>query len=690
MAYDLVKTDGSHLTTLGDGYIDTSTGINLIGRNTPSYGDAQNENFIRLLENFSGKLDPSQRGAINALTGTLWYDTNTNTLRAYDGINWNTTSGPIVANTAPLLTGGTESLKFGALWYDVPNQQLNTWTGVEWKLVGPQAKASQGKSGNYVETILDPAGVYHIVVNQYINNNLVSITSFDGEFTPLTAIAGFTTIRPGVNLTTLNVSTVLNGTATNSIKFNNLFANAFARVDQPTTFTSDVSVNGNLILSSANIYYNSASKSLTAYNYALNGNVDIYVNKAAVKTSVLHINGATGLAEINGDPVTDNGIATKHYVDQINDELFANLDVTTGRLQYALDNFNTDYLSNINAVISSTNANLNAVQAGINSNVTTLTTLTNNRLNYANVYLNFLQQEVEVVAYSDSLKAPIESPTFTGNAIAPNVAAMNNYITSLAGSQYQISLVSPVASVANGAFLTQQIVSTPWSSNTVYNLGSIVYHGGNSYVVNGNVFANTWANVVTGAAQYVYSGSILTTGNYRVIANVNGSTTVPVTVITNNLNFTYPSVVEINGVVINNQITGISLISPGLSYPGIGDNSGRIATTAYVDATANLVYGDYDHRIRQEITNRINYVDTSVAPKANIASPTLTGTPAAPTATPLTWSTAGHNPLSGDTTTTIATTAYVATSISNQKFNYTVSTQPPSGGSDGDFWFQVD
>jgi hypothetical protein len=52
-------------------------------------------------------------------------------------------------------------------------------------------------------------------------------------------------------------------------------------------------------------------------------------------------------------------------------------------------------------------------------------------------------------------------------------------------------------------------------------------------------------------------------------------------------------------------------------------------------------------------------------------SPTLTGTPLAPTANV------------GTNTTQIATTAFV-----KSYFNYTVSTSGPTGGADGDFWFQ--
>mgnify|MGYP000235587665 CR=1 FL=1 len=49
MAYKLNKTDGTLLVDLIDGTIDVnSTSITLVGRNYTGYGEAFNENFIKL------------------------------------------------------------------------------------------------------------------------------------------------------------------------------------------------------------------------------------------------------------------------------------------------------------------------------------------------------------------------------------------------------------------------------------------------------------------------------------------------------------------------------------------------------------------------------------------------------------------------------------------------------------------
>ena len=58
MSYKLNKTDGTILTDLVDGTVDsTSSDLTLIGRNYSGFGEFLNENFIKLLENFSSSMN---------------------------------------------------------------------------------------------------------------------------------------------------------------------------------------------------------------------------------------------------------------------------------------------------------------------------------------------------------------------------------------------------------------------------------------------------------------------------------------------------------------------------------------------------------------------------------------------------------------------------------------------------------
>ena len=67
MSYQINKTDGTLLVDLADGQLDSnSTDLSLIGRNYRGFGEAFNENFIALLENFANQSAP-----VNPLRGQI-------------------------------------------------------------------------------------------------------------------------------------------------------------------------------------------------------------------------------------------------------------------------------------------------------------------------------------------------------------------------------------------------------------------------------------------------------------------------------------------------------------------------------------------------------------------------------------------------------------------------------------------
>ena len=99
MSYTIYKSNGLQLLTLLDGTLDTSTGLNLVGKNYINYGTVQNENFVWLLENQASATAP-----LYPLTGQLWYDTATATLKYYTGTAFNS-----------LASAGTSSVTVGQL-----------------------------------------------------------------------------------------------------------------------------------------------------------------------------------------------------------------------------------------------------------------------------------------------------------------------------------------------------------------------------------------------------------------------------------------------------------------------------------------------------------------------------------------------------------------------------------------------
>ena len=76
MAYTILRSNGSVLTTIADGTINTSASpLGLPGFNYSGYGQVNDTNIVRMLENFANASPPT-----NALKGQLFYCTNNNTL----------------------------------------------------------------------------------------------------------------------------------------------------------------------------------------------------------------------------------------------------------------------------------------------------------------------------------------------------------------------------------------------------------------------------------------------------------------------------------------------------------------------------------------------------------------------------------------------------------------------------------
>jgi hypothetical protein len=173
MSYKINKTNGDLLVELTDGIIDiTSTDITLVGRNYKGFGEAFNENFVKIIENFAATSAPS-----NPLAGQLWYDTSENRLKIYDGITFKTAGSPTVSSTQPT------NLVSGDLWIDNAENKLYFWDGTDLVLVGPQYNSTQGKTTVEAVTMVDTSNQIRTVLAMYIGGVLAGIYS-RFEFTP--------------------------------------------------------------------------------------------------------------------------------------------------------------------------------------------------------------------------------------------------------------------------------------------------------------------------------------------------------------------------------------------------------------------------------------------------------------------------------------------------------------------------
>src|SRR6056300_837111 len=136
MAYTINKTDGTILATVNDGVLDTTSSLSLIGRNYQSYGEAFNENLVKLLENSSSASAPTA-----PIEGELWWDKTNDRLKVYTGAAW--VNVGVESSTSEPTTG----LSTGMLWNDTTNDQLYMYDGTAFDLVGPIFSTADGKAG---------------------------------------------------------------------------------------------------------------------------------------------------------------------------------------------------------------------------------------------------------------------------------------------------------------------------------------------------------------------------------------------------------------------------------------------------------------------------------------------------------------------------------------------------------------
>jgi len=233
MAYQINRFNRSLLTTVEDGTLDETTDIKFVGKNYAGYGEAHNENFLFLLENFSGANEPPK-----PISGQLWFDTAAQRMKFRDSNNkWRTVGGAEVSASQPA------GLATGDFWWDSGNEQLYVFNGTEFILIGPQ-DAGDGITQMVSQTVIDTTDVSRSVIVAYINDVPVHVIS-PNEFTIKNLsgnnIDGFGTIRQGITLRDTdneNGETTsqyrFHGTATNAVKLGGLNASEFARTGDPS------------------------------------------------------------------------------------------------------------------------------------------------------------------------------------------------------------------------------------------------------------------------------------------------------------------------------------------------------------------------------------------------------------------------------------------------------------------------
>ena len=312
MAYTINKTDSTILATITDGTINTTaTNLTLIGKSYSGWGEALNENLVKLLENSSSTTAPT-----TPLRGQLWFDTNTGQLKVYNGSQFEPAGGAQPSTSVPTSPGQ------GDLWLDSTNDQVFVYTGDsrshqindKWELLGPVHTASQGESGFVIETIASSGGD-KVVSSMYANNTRVAILSKE-TFTPSATQSGFASIKAGLTLNS-TLSAVFEGTNTSAAfvdvssttnSSSSLVAGGnFLRADASDTTTGALTVDndtGVIIGDSQDLTISVSSNDVTFAQTEQDKDMIFTVNDGGVTTEVMRLQGAISRLRVKDLEVT--------------------------------------------------------------------------------------------------------------------------------------------------------------------------------------------------------------------------------------------------------------------------------------------------------------------------------------------------------------------------------------------------
>ena len=234
MSYFVNKTDGTVITVLDGTKDTTSTSIVLFGRLVQNYGDQTNENFVRLLENFSFTSSPP-----NPISGQLWFDRNSNNIKVYTTANTWVTVGSVIQGNVDI-SGNLE--------------------------IGPTGFAIKDLNGNVEITNSANIGNISIYANvSGVSTRVMHVNSLNG----LIEVNANATSNFGVT-TKLYVDSEIEAATSNSDT--NLLANvSIIEANLAERLNQTVSVETAMIanVAAANARVNAANASITAANASI-------------------------------------------------------------------------------------------------------------------------------------------------------------------------------------------------------------------------------------------------------------------------------------------------------------------------------------------------------------------------------------------------------------------------------------
>jgi hypothetical protein len=300
MAYTINKTDGTVVTTITDGTVDNTTSLQLFGKSYSGFGEGLNENLVKLLENAASTSAPTA-----PLRGELWFDTNTNQIKVYDGTSFKPTGGAKASATQPT------SPSTGDLWLDTDDDQVYAYTGTAWQLVGPVYTSGQTLSGWSIETLAS-AGGNKVVSSMYVGNTRVAILSKE-TFTPTVAQTGFAEIKAGLTLNstlgavfegTNTQATFIDVSSTTNSSASLIAGGNFLRADTADTTTGGITIDadaGVTIGDAQELTISVSSNDVTIAQTSQDKDLKFTVNDNGTTNTIMTLDGSETAVNIAGN-----------------------------------------------------------------------------------------------------------------------------------------------------------------------------------------------------------------------------------------------------------------------------------------------------------------------------------------------------------------------------------------------------
>ena len=724
MAYTITKTNGDTLVTIPDTERNTDFGISLVGRNYSGYGVYLNDNFVALMENFAKSTAPAsplegqlwwnssdndlsiwtgsvwkQIGHVTAsgsaptaagrIIGDLWWDTTNQQLKAWAGtttanttaINSSSqfivsmittdavrigdilTTGNILSTSSVTVTQilNTSNVRISTPATIFAGESLVFTRGTGWNLIGPSYTKDQQLTGIFPRTVQDTQGIERVLGLIYQKGSVVGAISRENEYTISNAFAidRLSIIKPGItliddaapqlvrsvltNATGSGGNTVVSLTQTEGLAIGDyvitaniafsalrtiqeIYGNGSIRINATTSLLENEVIVFQRGIDQSNMFNGTATNAqrlngVTSDRFAtldtnqfflanvtIDGNLALGRSVAGVPQSIVYHNGAN-LSIHN--TVANGNISLSTVVPSISGTPTQVMHVSglTGLIEVRAAPTTVNGIATKSYVDNSQGVALGAVTANVSALINGASA---DKRDFGNVaiILNGYANAFVAVNTAVDLRATISSPTFTGVPAAPTASAGTN-TTQLATTEFVTNAVTVAntAAFANAAaqhatLLTKADINNP--DFTGQPLAPNPVTESNSRQIATTSWVRDFVETEVGTATSGLGGK----------ANSNSPVLTGLAVAPTAANLTYP-------------------VTPGtatsLNIRSTFSNPTQLATVGFVaNAIATMPSQDM----------------SSYAP---LASPALTGAPTAPT------------PVEGDSSTKIATTAFVAT-----------------------------